>query len=614
MAQAVTLGGVGYSIPDVLDSEWGQNLTDYLVAIPDAVLQTDGGTFSLLNDVNFGGTAGLLSLYFKSRSANIASAGILRLANTDTIAFRNAGNDDNLLLGVDASDNLTFESTKILLSGDVVNADVAADAALARSKLASGTARAVVANDGSGVMGETDLRVTSGILTGATSISSTVFKSDTANGASAGSIRLANNESIAWRNAANTTDRTLKVDTGNGLVYSGASAGSEALIGVTHTDNTNAASGARMRTLVGGSSAGDPYFDCVVNGATSWGAGIDNSDSDAFVIANGAPGTNNALRFATGSAPDGSFYGNVLLRAAKELRLGDSDSTNYVALKSPAAVGTNYTITLPDTAPGDNTVLKHGTGGSYSWAAQSALGVVATQTANYTALNTDYLIPCDSSGGTFTVTLPAASGNSGLELFIKKIDSSFIAVTIEGDGSETIDGAANTTLNTQNEGIIVICDGANWQIVERRIPSIWTSYTPTCNLTTNATTTGLWKREGQNVRCQVKVAFSAGNSQATTCTFTIPNSSAWTIDTSALLNTATSHVLGYGACSDANGSAYDAFPAYNSTTTVILRLRDVASTYPTFTAVNTNGNIPFATAASDFFECEFLVPITGLNG
>jgi hypothetical protein len=47
----------------------------------------------------------------------------------------------------------------------------------------------------------------------------------------------------------------------------------------------------------GGANAGDPYINFLVNGVTNWSAGIDNSDSDAFVIAaSSALGTSNRLR------------------------------------------------------------------------------------------------------------------------------------------------------------------------------------------------------------------------------------------------------------------------------------------------------------------------------
>lgn len=82
-----------------------------------------------------------------------------------------------------------------------------------------------------------------------------------------------------------------------------------------NTDNTNAASHARSLILSGGASGGDPYTEYQVSGVTSWTQGIDNSDTDSFIIAaSNTLGTTNRLRITTGGTVDvvaGS--GNLLM-------------------------------------------------------------------------------------------------------------------------------------------------------------------------------------------------------------------------------------------------------------------------------------------------------------
>lgn len=119
MSQNITLNGNNYIIPDVADDDWGQNLTDFFVAIPQGVLQKTGGAFTLSADVDFGAAFGLKSLYYKSRTANTAQSGIVRLANNgDAVAWRNAANSGDLTLYVNASDELIFNGTPV--SGIVV--------------------------------------------------------------------------------------------------------------------------------------------------------------------------------------------------------------------------------------------------------------------------------------------------------------------------------------------------------------------------------------------------------------------------------------------------------------------------------------------------------------
>ena len=114
MSQSVTLNGTSFTIPDVGDEDWGQDVTDYLVAIPGAVLQKSGGAFTLTAEVDFGATYGLKTAYYKSQTANPASAGQVRLAVSDSIKWRNNANGADLTLAVDAADALTFGGNKIV--------------------------------------------------------------------------------------------------------------------------------------------------------------------------------------------------------------------------------------------------------------------------------------------------------------------------------------------------------------------------------------------------------------------------------------------------------------------------------------------------------------------
>lgn len=113
MAQNVVLNGVSYSIPDPGDTAWGQDLSDYFVAVSTGFLQKAGGTFTLTAEVDFGATFGLKSLYFKSRTSTPATAGQVRLARADLIQWRNEANDGNNTLGVNASDALVFNGVAI---------------------------------------------------------------------------------------------------------------------------------------------------------------------------------------------------------------------------------------------------------------------------------------------------------------------------------------------------------------------------------------------------------------------------------------------------------------------------------------------------------------------
>jgi hypothetical protein len=86
-------------------------------------------------------------------------------------------------------------------------------------------------------------------------------------------------------------------------------------------------------------------------------------------------------------------------------------------------------------------------------------------TTNYTATNKDQGIECDSSGGAFTVTLPTvASVGIGFSLGIGKSDSSTNPVTIDGNGSETINGNTTYSLKSPYQGVELISTATAWRV------------------------------------------------------------------------------------------------------------------------------------------------------
>ena len=68
------------------------------------------------------------------------------------------------------------------------------------------------------------------------------------------------------------------------------------------------------------------------------------------------------------NASGGAMTGNLTLNAQNELRLADSDSSNYIALKSPATVASDVTLTLPDSVGTAGQFLQVGAGGVTTWA------------------------------------------------------------------------------------------------------------------------------------------------------------------------------------------------------------------------------------------------------
>jgi len=87
---------------------------------------------------------------------------------------------------------------------------------------------------------------------------------------------------------------------------------------------------------------------------------------------------------------------------------------------------------------------------------------IAAKTANYTLTSTDYTV---TASGNITITLPAASSHTGRIFVVKKTDSNATVTTVDGTGSETIDGMLSYSLTGQYESITVQSNGTQWLII-----------------------------------------------------------------------------------------------------------------------------------------------------
>jgi len=69
--------------------------------------------------------------------------------------------------------------------------------------------------------------------------------------------------------------------------------------------------------------------------------------------------------------------------------------------------------------------------------------------------------------GIVTHTLPPAADMVGYPITFKKTTAAAFAVTLDGNGAETIDGAAtDADIDAQYDTKTIVSDGSNWHIVE----------------------------------------------------------------------------------------------------------------------------------------------------
>lgn len=132
---------------------------------------------------------------------------------------------------------------------------------------------------------------------------------------------------------------------------------------ISNTDNTNGTANATIEARVAGASGGDPKFLWTISGAVNWAAGLDNSDSDSWVLSSNTAnlGTNNNIRCTTtgcgfplglkigtgttGTAISGSFRSTATLDFANQAVAGEETLTITV---TGAVAGAEVDIGVPN--------------------------------------------------------------------------------------------------------------------------------------------------------------------------------------------------------------------------------------------------------------------------
>jgi len=191
------------------------------------------------------------------------------------------------------------------------------------------------------------------------------------------------------------------------------------------------------------------------------------------------------------------------------LNFGTASNTNRILLPSDTAANLDLLTDVAGLLAYDTTsnLISFNNGSLWTTISPAGVDSLVTKTTTYTATTSDRVILCDSSGGAFTITLYATSGNAGRRLVFIKTTSDYSAVTIDGNAAETINGNATTTINTQYERLTLVCDGTNWIVEQREADTGWQAttadFTWSSGLTLgNGTKTLLERRDGDSIEIQ----------------------------------------------------------------------------------------------------------------
>ena len=90
---------------------------------------------------------------------------------------------------------------------------------------------------------------------------------------------------------------------------------------------------------------------------------------------------------------------------------------------------------------------------------------VVSTTVTYNVTSNNRFIACDASVGAISINLPTAASTTGKIFEVKKTDSTGNVITIDGNGSETIDGSLTQPLSVQYMNVSILSDGSEWHIL-----------------------------------------------------------------------------------------------------------------------------------------------------
>ena len=179
-----------------------------------------------------------------------------------------------------------------------------------------------------------------------------------------------------------------------------------------------------------------------------------NASTPAFSFANDGNlglyrSAADTLSVTTGGTERAYFNSNGLnIKGQLDLRLYDSDSSNYAAIQAPSNIGSNFTLTLPSDDGSSGQFLKTDGSGNLSWQTQSQTtliikGAIAFNGSNASVFKTSNLTVSRTGTGAYTVTIDSSIRNgTSYGVIIGAIDES--AIYGAGDAATGQDNSLKT--------------------------------------------------------------------------------------------------------------------------------------------------------------------------
>lgn len=459
--------------------------------------------------------------------------------------------------------NKTFDADSNTLS-NVDDGNIKTGAAIARSKIASGSADHVLINDGSGVL----------------SSEATLAKSRGGAGADMSSVTFPSTGTIVTRTA--TEDLSGKTFTDpitleeQASSPSAPSSGDRKLYSKTDGKVYHMGSDGVEKAVGSGAGGGVNYhddYDCDNI------AKVSTYDDGAATPTDGTGGTVNyasaALETSSPLAGTASYKLSKSANTAQgEGWAVDSNTLDDLEAGGPNAIWINFAYkTSANYASGDVTVYAYRVGSGTLEAVNTFQGSSFTNN-----------LPAAPSGSTYAGWITASSSDTAIRLILHVASTNATAYDIHMD---------RLSIGPQS-------------VVQSGIQSDWQSYTPTGSWVSNTTYVGKWRRVGDSMDLQVDVQLT-GAPTATALTVNLP--SGFTID-AAKRNASVASVgdlIGFASVLDSGTLEYTVGSVQYSSTTALDVRHDNGSSGAS--GINATSPITFASGDRVYIRA-FGIPIS----
>jgi hypothetical protein len=274
-------------------------------------------------------------------------------------------------------------------------------------------------------------------------------------------VTVTGNTTLAFTTNSSSTTYTDEAGRNKTIILSGALSATTITVTVPNIEKDYVIinnSGATATISAGGSTTVS-----IATGSKNYVIVNPNTTSVISAVPDTTPGgTTNAVQYNNGGVFAGStnftFDGtNVQIGSQSDLRFGDGDNSNYVALQAPTTIASNYTLTLPATTGTANQVIQTDGSGNLSFATVSggaAWQAVKTGNFNVTAKE-GYFV--DTTSTAITATLPSSPTIGDFVSFIDyagTFDTNNLTVARNG---KNIQGAAeDLTVAVERAGFTLV--------------------------------------------------------------------------------------------------------------------------------------------------------------